>query len=410
MKICLVIPTRNNLKYTKWSYNSIRKNQGDHQVNICYGLDACTDGTREWVQNIKQSDPYVYSIENTGQERVGLTVMYNRIVNELVMTDVAMLFHADMYLCPGALDEVEKLMYDTNSSARNLKRIVSLTRIEPALHPEGAEKIVKEYGMEPENFNEEYLLKFVEGKRSENLPETNGVFAPWAFWTDEFKEIGGHDLLFAPSSKEDSDIFNRFKLNGTEFLQTWKGFVYHLTCRGSRFNPNITTLGQNSAEWLQQNERSHRNFIRKWGTPVLHDRYLHPIVPPKYNIEIILTNGSYELLRLLEPHCVRTYCVDLPQAVIDLYQEREQPNTSFNLEDRLQFGSTHKKIALSVKVDGKYFTQEDYQNLCNLPLILSEQNNDEPLSRGQFALGNIRVEVVSTDSIPHEIVANNAKE
>ena len=180
-------------------------------MNICYGLDSCTDGTREWVENIKQSDPYVYSIENTGQDRVGLTVMYNRIVNELVMTDLAMLFHADMYLCPGALDEVEKLMYDTNSSARNLKRIVSLTRIEPALHPEGAEKIVKEYGMEPENFNEEYLLKFVEGKRSENLPETNGVFAPWAFWTNEFKEIGGHDLLFAPSSKEDSDIFNRFK-------------------------------------------------------------------------------------------------------------------------------------------------------------------------------------------------------
>ena len=239
MKICLVIPTRNNLKYTKWSYNSIRKNQGDHQVNICYGLDACTDGTREWIENIKQADPYVYSIENTGIERVGLTVMYNRIVNELVTTDLAMLFHADMYLCPGALDEVEKLMYDINSSGRKSKRIVSLTRIEPALHPEGAEKIVKEYGMEPENFNEEYLLKFVEDKRAENLPETNGVFAPWAFYKEEFLNIGGHDSLFYVQSKEDSDIWNRLMLNGATFVQTWEGFVYHMTCRGSRFNPTV---------------------------------------------------------------------------------------------------------------------------------------------------------------------------
>ena len=36
-------------------------------------------------------------------------------------------------------------------------------------------------------------------------------------------------------SKEDSDIFNRFVLNGYELIQTWKGFVYHMTCRGSRF-------------------------------------------------------------------------------------------------------------------------------------------------------------------------------
>ena len=30
--------------------------------------------------------------------------------------------------------------------------------------------------------------------------------------------------LYAPQSKEDSDIFNRFVLNGYELIQTWKGF------------------------------------------------------------------------------------------------------------------------------------------------------------------------------------------
>ena len=50
-----------------------------------------------------------------------------------------------------------------------------------------------------------------------------------------FTSIGGHDPLYAPQSKEDSDIFNRFKLAGYELIQTWQGYVYHMTCRGSRF-------------------------------------------------------------------------------------------------------------------------------------------------------------------------------
>ena len=64
---------------------------------------------------------------------------------------------------------------------------------------------------------------------------TEGIFAPWAIYKKDFQEINGHDPLYAPQSKEDSDIFNRFVLNGYELIQTWRGFVYHMTCRGSRF-------------------------------------------------------------------------------------------------------------------------------------------------------------------------------
>ena len=35
---------------------------------------------------------------------------------------------------------------------------------------------------------------------------TEGIFAPWAFWKKDFQEIGGHDPIFAPQSKEDTDI------------------------------------------------------------------------------------------------------------------------------------------------------------------------------------------------------------
>ena len=59
-------------------------------------------------------------------------------------------------------------------------------------------------------------------------------------YKDDFTSMGGHDPLYAPQSKEDSDIFNRFVLNGYELIQTWKGFVYHMTCRGSRFKDGST--------------------------------------------------------------------------------------------------------------------------------------------------------------------------
>ena len=90
-----------------------------------------------------------------------------------------------------------------------------------------------DFGIEPEEFDEEALLKYC--KNTEHKRVTEGIFAPWAFWKKDFQEIGGHDPLYAPQSKEDSDIFNRFQLNGIKFMQTWNGNDYHMTCRGSRF-------------------------------------------------------------------------------------------------------------------------------------------------------------------------------
>ena len=49
MKISFIVPGRNNLKYFKWSYDSIMKNKGNHEVEICFADDASTDGTWEWV-------------------------------------------------------------------------------------------------------------------------------------------------------------------------------------------------------------------------------------------------------------------------------------------------------------------------------------------------------------------------
>jgi hypothetical protein len=115
------------------------------------------------------------------------------------------------------------------------KTIVSLTRIEPPLHPAGPEKVLIDFGIEPEEFKEQELLNYLNSRDFQRDETTEGIFAPWVIYKDDFLGIGGHDPLYAPQSKEDSDIFNRFVLAGYKLVQTWSGYLYHMTCRGSRF-------------------------------------------------------------------------------------------------------------------------------------------------------------------------------
>ena len=171
---------------------------------------------------------------------------------------------------------------------------------------------------------------------------TEGIFAPWFMFKEDFTSINGHDPLFAPQSKEDTDIFNRFQLNGYKFIQTWGGCVYHMTCRGSRFadgaqrNPNGEVFMKNreTDEWLTQNVRSTRNFLRKWGHYCKHDSLMKPIIPPKYNIQFIVDNGNIKLLETLEPWCDNIN-MDIPQTDIDAYIKKEQVDTQFDLSRRI---------------------------------------------------------------------------
>lgn len=390
MQVSFVCSTRNNLKYLKWSYESVRKNQGDHEVWMCYGVDHCTDGTLEWLQELSKIDPLVKFIVNNTGERLGHTVMYDKIVYELVETDLAMIWHSDMYLCVGALDAIEPLI--------NSNSIVSLTRIEPPLHPSGPEKIVNDFGTEPENFNERGLIDFV--KRQPHKNPTNGIFAPWCFWVDEFKEMGGHDWLFSPTSKEDSDYFNRYQLKYGKncFKQTWQGFVYHLTCRGSRYNPTLTQVGQDSTEWSQQNNRSYRNFIRKWHSLVKHTDTLEPIVSPIYHTTFIIHNCKF--IDKFEIWCDKLILPNCNKNVIEAYIKTEQPNTDFNLTDKIHnYNVIDNDTDVVVEFDLNRFGHSDYENIINLSDIIGQSGEV-----GEFELSNLKVKILKMQSLEQSLI------
>lgn len=372
MKISLISPSRDNLKYLKWSYNSVRKN-GPENIEYCVASDFSSDGTVEWCKEMAAKDPNFKFIVNDGTwfgenkgepKRMGSTLLYDRLIEEVATGDIVMVWHADMYLAPQAIENVLATIRP--------KTVVSMTRIEPPIHPPGAEKILQNFGTEPEEFNEDGFIRFAKAKTDHNK-RSQGIFAPWAIYKDDFLAINGHDPLYAPQSREDSDIFNRFLLAGYEPIQLWNAFCYHMTCRGSRYNPKLTTIGKESDEWLAHNRRSERNFTRKWGHMVKVDNNLKPIVPHKYNVSFVASNCGYELLHLLEPWCSRIYA-DIPEAEIKRYLETEQPNTLYDLSKRVfHISKNPHEGDIIVSFDASKITQQLFMEfIANLSSILDQ--------------------------------------
>ena len=367
--ISFIQPSRSNLKYLKWSYKSIRKNLGTHH-EICWADDFSDDGSWEWMQEIAKKDKNVKIHRNEGPNRLGHTILYYTLVNDYATNDIVMIYHADMYACPGLDDQVLQLMKPGT--------VVSATRIEPPLHPDGPEKILLDCGIEPEEFDEDKLLTYLNTTDTGAKP-TKGIFAPWAIYKKDFQAINGHDPLYAPQSKEDSDIFNRFVLAGYDLVQTWKGFVYHMTSRGSRFkdgavrNPDGQVFMKNreSDEWLKQNQRSTRNFIRKWGHFVKHDPMMYPIIPPKYDIGFVVKDCDYKHMVDLEPWCSTLYSEYT--GVIESYITHEQPNTMFDMSEPIKH-EYHSEFTndVIVKFNAKQLNQNNFQVLMNLSEMLHD--------------------------------------
>lgn len=388
-KITFVIPSRNNLEFLQLAYKSIRNLQTKHEVLVLN--DASTDGTQEWIESL--NDPDLITYHNKGPERIGIVGMFDKGI-EMARTDIIFAFHADMVAAPN-LDEY---------ILKHLKKgtIVSATRVEPPLHPDGPEKMLVDFGVEVEDFD---IDKFYNWVLNEYIPKhdqttTEGIFAPWCMYKEDFLAVGGHDELFAPQSKEDSDLFNRFVLNGYEIIQTWEGLVYHFTSRGSRFNKHAGgAAGQDSKEWQYTTSKNGRNFIRKWGHFVKHDTLMKPIIPPKYNIAFrVYNNNDNNLLPALEPWC------DIMYSNIDYtpYIVKEQPNTLFDLKDKLkplQAELYDDFEGVLVIIDGNIFNQQDYQIIQQLSEIIADSGEI-----GEFGLGNLKITINSMKEYQNELI------
>ncbi len=376
--ISLIIPSYNNLRHLKNVYASIQKHASEAEVILLD--DGSTDGTKDWIQ---QQNCITYRSE----ERVGHTILYDKGI-ELATNDIVGILHADMIIGPLYIENMLKHLQPG--------KVVCATRIEPPLHPEGKEKIIMDFGQDFDTLDINAFEEFVTHKQEEELDKvTYGMFAPWILYKKDFQAIGGHDPLFAPFPYEDSDIFQRWILAGYELIQSRDAFVYHLTCRGHRWTEQV---GQDDDYFKQVSEKAGRNYLRKWGSWIKNNEWQYPIILPKYNIAFRVENCSQDLLRLLEPWCDRIYS----DAEWMKYITLEQPKTKYDLRKRchsLTDIDRYDYDDIVVEIDGKQFTQQDYNFIENLSAIIQDSGEV-----GMFQLGNLKISIMNIQDLVNELI------
>jgi hypothetical protein len=368
-QITFAIASKNNFRYVKHAVKYIRENcyRQDHIIHV--GID----GEDTELENYYKNDNGVIVTKGVS----GIAAIYNDIAKKAT-TDFILIYHADMI----AGKEVDLHLYKQWKKGL----IVSATRIEPPLHSGDPAKIVEDFGMWPEEevadgFKKEQFNNFVYEMQYVNENKiTKGVFAPWLIHKEDYWAVGGHDETLN-SHSEDRDLFNRFLLNGFDFIQPWNALVYHLTCRGGQFEHATKTeeLKKRSDNWNQLARNNTREFLRKWGTSPKYDEYQYPIVSPKYNIGLVVHNCNLMLLEILEPWCDRIYVDE----VFEIgrawdYVEIESEHTNYDLSKRIayignQTPSEYEDII--IEFDAKKLTKDNIQFLFHLGDIIKESGD-----------------------------------
>jgi glycosyltransferase involved in cell wall biosynthesis len=404
MRVSFIIPSRNNLKYLQQAVESIHNYYGTtHDIVLLD--DASDDGTWEWIQSLEGD--HIVKYRNEGPERVGHTILYDKGV-DLSRTEVFTIFHADMITTPNHIPNLLKHLAK--------QTVVAATRIEPPLHPPGPEKYVRAYGFEPEEFKkEEFVAEVVTLEDTNEGKTTSGIFAPWCMYKEDFQAIGGHDPLFAPMELEDSDIFNRMYLAGYQLIQSRDSFVYHMTCRGSRFKDGIEIEAEiplpdgtiwykpkDSEEYKALRAIKFREWWRKWGCNVLHDDLLMPIVPPKYDIGFVVANCGLPMLEILEPWCSAIYIKDEYDLIVPDYIKREQSNTQFDLQERIKPYDNEKQNNILISFDASKLTRDNFAIIEQLSQIIKESGEI-----GTFELDIFTINIIHMNEYQNNLIVCN---
>jgi len=365
--ISVVIPSYNNLEYLKLIYQSIR--DVTDEVELLLYSDGSTDGTEEWLSTLEDKNAVICALK----DRVGHTILYDRGFNQAKGSIIGIL-HADMVVGHNFFNNILKYIKQGT--------VVCGTCIEPPLHPPGGEKIIKDFGLYPAEFNQVYFNNYTEDIAKKSAGEINeSIFAPWFILKDEYlSKIGSHDQSYAPYGYEDSDLFSRMALAGFSFIQSRDAFVYHFTQRGHKWTKGV---GIENDGYKEQMDKTRKIYIRKFGTDPIFDYNHKPVPAPKFDVGFII-KGSEGLIEFLEPWCLTLYTdTDCTNFI-----KKEQLSKSFDLQKKIKSLNAEKENSILVSIDERTFADNDFQIIQQLPIIIQDSGEV-----GEFQINNLTLTI-----------------
>lgn len=290
-----IATAKNEKEYVKLLIRSLQENTQINNHEILVFIDSDNQDTHGALLEIKKTQPNLRVCKNPNKYPVGgqrnISVMFNAASKEVVcylQSDMVVGADFDKHIS----DNIEK------------GTVLCCTRIEPPLHPPGPEKIVKDFGLTPEDFKYEEFSAFVSSLQKEKRMNTEGHFAPFATYkTDWLDILGGFDTQFR-CSREDSDTIIRMNLCNLKTVQSWNACVYHFTCvssRGTDWYAQTKEANYKNTLQTQADAQELKRFIRKWGFFGHHPK---PVYDITFNIQLD-QYADFNLLKAIEPYCTR---------------------------------------------------------------------------------------------------------
>ena len=287
--ITFTLSTFNTLNYLKLAVKSVRQNSYYKDAPFIIHAENCTDGTNEWLTEVK--DKYnleIYVEQNETPRGIGGGMNF---CASKVKTKYIGFLSSDFWMSPNWDKELVEIC-ETNEN----KHIWTFS-----------------YRVEPDIFNDPNSRPGVIKVSPDTFGEYHNTFDSEMFdaWSSEFSElndvtynipmgvsgviskeawdyIGGNDDRFAPMYWEDADIFIRMINEGYEFKLTSKSMLYHFASRTSRFPDD--NLKQRPAHLAAYEQRSLERFLQKYGRLPLHG-------PNGEYIGIPIIDGSSNIIK-----------------------------------------------------------------------------------------------------------------
>ncbi len=210
MRVSIIVPTYNNLKYLRLFITSIKKNS-KYNHEIILHINEGSDGTLEYVR--KNNIKYTYSDTN-----IGLCSSLNK-ASKLVNTDYILYAHDDMFFCENWDVFLENEVKNINDN------LFYLTGTNVSIN-NGL--INYDCGSMPENFNEKKFNEFCENDNSSDLQGSH--WAPHLIHTDIWNKIGGFSEEFNPGDGSDPDFCMKLWNEKVRIFKAISKFkVYHFS-------------------------------------------------------------------------------------------------------------------------------------------------------------------------------------
>jgi GT2 family glycosyltransferase len=377
MNISLLVGLKNNLDYNKYFYKTARELYPD--VEICFSSYGSTDGTNEWLQEIQFKDPNVkcWWSELTGN----FSDTFNKAAS-LATKDYITFLHNDIVLAPNFIENIEKHV--------SLDTVVSYTTIEPPIFAghERPGKIIYDLGTELETFDINKLNQFAKEKQIEFKDKVEpGITFFMCMPREKYLKIGGLDNLFNPMFCEDDDLILRWSLLGMSMITSLDAICYHFISKTSRFSEEYKDKTQ------QIEQKSNRNFVRKWG-------FRQSKYNKKYNIGFVVNNCNLEVLSILEPWCDTLYADDEMGVLEASYHELEQKHTKFDLTKKIKIIKySRPDNDIIIEFDAKQLNQNSFNILMQLSDIITESGEI-----GIFELDIFKISINNMTTYEHTLI------